>query len=236
MCALPPSSSRSVESRRTSVDLPEPFCPRIATHSPRSILNVTSRSAGRRRRANRPALRSRRRNTFVRCSTSTAGTSRRTDLFTAVFAASVDMLLLVNRDGTENRENRRARRCARLAVAARDGRAGEAAPRSRVHHVVEQHGSRTIGARSQNVKSRSVRRLVVLVGFARLGSTEVVQPRDDLRLTQQQLDHRSLVFSLAHPTSSTSWMKKIPCLDCPVTCFRSGYSTTSGETRMPAIT
>src|SRR5205085_9471818 len=99
-----------------------------------------------------------------------------------------------------------------------------------------QHGSRTIGARSQNVKSRSVRRLVVLVGFARLGSTEVVQPRDDLRLAQQQLDHRSLAFALAHPTSLTSWTKKIPCLDCPVTCFGPRNSTTSGDTRLPTIT
>ena len=40
MRALPPSCSSSVESRRTSVDLPEPFWPRIATHSPRSIVNA----------------------------------------------------------------------------------------------------------------------------------------------------------------------------------------------------
>ena len=42
MRALPPSSSSSVDSRRTSVDFPEPFWPRIATHSPRSIVKVTS--------------------------------------------------------------------------------------------------------------------------------------------------------------------------------------------------
>ena len=35
--ALPPSWMSSVESRRTSVDLPEPFWPRMATHSPRAI-------------------------------------------------------------------------------------------------------------------------------------------------------------------------------------------------------
>jgi len=56
--ALPPSPSKSVESRRTSVDLPEPFWPRMATHSPRPIANVTPSRAGTRRRAKRPALRS----------------------------------------------------------------------------------------------------------------------------------------------------------------------------------
>ena len=44
--ALPPSFRSSVESRRTSVDLPEPFWPRIATHSPRRIVKLTSRNAG----------------------------------------------------------------------------------------------------------------------------------------------------------------------------------------------
>ncbi len=38
MRASPPSSISSVESRRTSVDLPEPFWPRMATHSPRAIV------------------------------------------------------------------------------------------------------------------------------------------------------------------------------------------------------
>src|SRR5437899_2368646 len=33
-----------------------------------------------------------------------------------------------------------------------------------------------------------------------------------------------------------SWMKKIPCFDCPVACFRSGYSAISGETLVPAMT
>ena len=57
-------ASKSVDSRRTSVDFPEPFCPSTATHSPRAIVNVTPSSAGTRRRANRPALRSRRRNSL----------------------------------------------------------------------------------------------------------------------------------------------------------------------------
>src|SRR5439155_7551773 len=34
--AVPPSGSRSVDRSRTSVDLPEPFWPRTATHSPRA--------------------------------------------------------------------------------------------------------------------------------------------------------------------------------------------------------
>ena len=38
---MPPSGRSSVESSRTSVDLPEPFWPRMATHSPRSIVKVT---------------------------------------------------------------------------------------------------------------------------------------------------------------------------------------------------
>jgi hypothetical protein len=43
--ACPPSGSSSVDSRRTSVDLPEPFWPSTATHSPRAMSNVTSSSA-----------------------------------------------------------------------------------------------------------------------------------------------------------------------------------------------
>ena len=45
MRASPPSWSNSVESRRTRVDLPEPFWPRMATHSPRAISKLTPRSA-----------------------------------------------------------------------------------------------------------------------------------------------------------------------------------------------
>src|SRR5205823_5379321 len=60
--ASPPSSISRVESRRTSVDFPDPFWPRMATHSPRAIVKVTSASAGHGRlRAKRPAFRSRRR-------------------------------------------------------------------------------------------------------------------------------------------------------------------------------
>ena len=88
------STINSVDSRRTRVDFPEPFWPRIATHSPRFIVNVTSLSAGILRRAKRPARRSRRRNSFVRCSTSTAGTSRWRDVPSDVGAARTDMLLL----------------------------------------------------------------------------------------------------------------------------------------------
>src|SRR5450830_280811 len=74
MRAVPPSSSSSVESRRTSVDLPEPFWPRMATHSPRSIEKVTGLSAlTQRRRRRRP---SRRRKSLRRQETSTAGTAR----------------------------------------------------------------------------------------------------------------------------------------------------------------
>ena len=44
----PPSGSSSVESRRTSVDLPDPFGPRMATHSPRAIVEVDALERGRR--------------------------------------------------------------------------------------------------------------------------------------------------------------------------------------------
>src|SRR6476646_11410863 len=47
--AVPPSGSSSVESNRTSVDLPEPFGPRMATHSPRSISKSRPLSAATRR-------------------------------------------------------------------------------------------------------------------------------------------------------------------------------------------
>src|SRR5436190_9559178 len=72
--AVPPSFSSSVESSRTSVELPEPFCPRIATHSPRSIANETPSSAGTRLRLRRRPDRvaSRRKNSLRRLSTSTA--------------------------------------------------------------------------------------------------------------------------------------------------------------------
>ena len=48
--ALPPSCSSSVDSRRTSVDFPEPFWPRMATHSPRAIRKLRPCSAATRRR------------------------------------------------------------------------------------------------------------------------------------------------------------------------------------------
>src|SRR4051794_13229823 len=94
MRASPPSLISNVERRRTSVDLPDPFWPRIATHSPRSIVNVTDLSAGIRLRAKRPAFLSLRRNSFVRLTTSTAGVSRRTCVFSDVDETTVDMLLL----------------------------------------------------------------------------------------------------------------------------------------------
>src|SRR5205823_3930700 len=47
--AVPPSGRSSVESKRTSVDLPDPFGPRMATHSPRSIAKSTRLSAATRR-------------------------------------------------------------------------------------------------------------------------------------------------------------------------------------------
>src|SRR5436190_952668 len=74
MRALPPSGRSRVESRRTSVDLPDPFWPRIATHSPRSIEKLTpSRAATRRLRLRRPERSaSRRKNSLRRLSTSTA--------------------------------------------------------------------------------------------------------------------------------------------------------------------
>src|SRR5204863_148193 len=76
MLALPPSGSSRVESKRTSVDLPEPFWPRIATHSPRSMVNVTPSSAATRRRRLRPRVRvaSRRKNSLRKLLTSTANT------------------------------------------------------------------------------------------------------------------------------------------------------------------
>src|SRR5262249_48831205 len=67
--ASPPSGRRSVESRRTSVDFPEPFWPRIATHSPRSISKLTRFSAARRRRWRTPF---RREKTLFRSRTETA--------------------------------------------------------------------------------------------------------------------------------------------------------------------
>src|SRR5207244_1360673 len=96
--ASPPSSISSVESRRTSVDFPEPFWPRMATHSPRAIVNVMSASAVHGRlRAKRPALRSRRRNVFRRSRTSTAGARRsRREARSVGDGARVDMLLLRN--------------------------------------------------------------------------------------------------------------------------------------------
>src|ERR1700688_4932270 len=145
--AEPPSSISNVDNRRTSVDLPDPFWPRMATHSPRAIVKLTSFNAGmrRRRRENRPASLARRRKTLVRCSTSTAGTSRRTDVLNDLGAARADMLLLCEtRNGTENFGRPPQRRCADLA-AARDRRAAEATRRDRVHHVQEQHRIRTIG-------------------------------------------------------------------------------------------
>ena len=39
--ALPPSLIKSVDSSRTSVDLPDPFWPRMARHSPRCIVKVS---------------------------------------------------------------------------------------------------------------------------------------------------------------------------------------------------
>src|SRR5947208_12660884 len=103
MRASPPSLINSVDSRRTRVDFPEPFWPRIATHSPRFIVNVTSLRAGIFRRAKRPARLSRLRNSFVRFVTSTAGVSRRTDEFSGVGAAKPDMLLLWKRKGDGER-------------------------------------------------------------------------------------------------------------------------------------
>src|SRR5947209_4572718 len=85
----------SVERRRTSVDFPEPFWPRMATHSPRVIVNVTSSSAGHGRlRAKRPAFLSLRLNVFRRSRTSTAGTPRsRRELKSDVDGARVMLLL-----------------------------------------------------------------------------------------------------------------------------------------------
>jgi hypothetical protein len=64
--AVPPSGSSSVDKSRTNVDFPEPFWPRIATHSPRSIVNVTPSSAATRLRRLRPRVRvaSRRKNSL----------------------------------------------------------------------------------------------------------------------------------------------------------------------------
>ena len=74
--AVPPSCSRSVESSRTSVDFPEPFWPRMATHSPRAIVKVTRREAPRRSAARagagRSACRPCGRNSLRRVGTSTA--------------------------------------------------------------------------------------------------------------------------------------------------------------------
>ena len=70
--ADPPSGSRRVESRRTSVDFPDPFWPRMATVSPRSIVNVTSSSAIRVFRPKRPFLGSRSLNSLRSSRTSTA--------------------------------------------------------------------------------------------------------------------------------------------------------------------
>src|SRR5439155_20287836 len=72
-----PSGSSRVERTRTSVDFPEPFWPRIATHSPRSIVNVTPSSAATRRRRLRIPVRvaSRRKNSLRKLWTSTANTS-----------------------------------------------------------------------------------------------------------------------------------------------------------------
>ena len=76
--AVPPSFRSSVERSRTKVDLPEPFWPRMATHSPRAMVKLMSRSAGTRRRRTRarPMRRpSRRMNSLRRSQTSTAGSA-----------------------------------------------------------------------------------------------------------------------------------------------------------------
>src|SRR3954468_25076034 len=63
--AWPCSCSSSVASTRTSVDLPEPFWPSTATHSPRATVSETRSSASR--------VRLRRENDLTRSTTSTAG-------------------------------------------------------------------------------------------------------------------------------------------------------------------
>ena len=78
--ALPPSLISSVDSSRTSVDLPEPFWPRMARHSPRCIVKLSPCSAATRRR--RPRTRappSRRMNSLRRLWTWTAGTADTVD-------------------------------------------------------------------------------------------------------------------------------------------------------------
>src|SRR5438067_2480691 len=139
MLAVPPSGMSSVDRSRTRVDLPEPFWPRIATHSPRTIVKVTPVSAGQaRRRVSRPRRLLRRRNVLARFVTSTAGTSWRTCVPVGMGAARVDMLLLlVKREGNGERETLAPGRRADLASA----RTGEPfADRLPVHRVREQHG------------------------------------------------------------------------------------------------
>src|SRR4029079_14464785 len=78
--ALPPSLINSVDSSRTSVDLPDPFCPRMARHSPRCIVKLSPCRAATRRL--RPRLReppSRRMNSLRRLWTWTAGTADTVD-------------------------------------------------------------------------------------------------------------------------------------------------------------
>src|SRR5215468_6398426 len=136
MRAEPPSWRSSVESRRTSVDFPDPLRPRIATHSPRETVNVTSFSAGSDRlRAKRPSVRTRRRNSLRSWRTSTAGTA---DLGTA------KLMVAPWNERTGIEEVRADRRRAGLPVtAARVARAPTSRNRpGAAHHPihVEQHG------------------------------------------------------------------------------------------------
>src|SRR6187397_2829822 len=82
MLAVPPSCRSRVDRSRTSVDLPDPFWPRIATVSPRSMVKLTPFSAATRRRLRRQPLRlppSRRMNSLRRSWTSSAGTAAGSD-------------------------------------------------------------------------------------------------------------------------------------------------------------
>src|SRR4051812_36917934 len=143
----------SVERRRTSVDFPEPFWPRMATHSPRAIVNVTSASAGHGfLRAKRPAFLSLRLNVLRKSLTSTAGTlrSRRAGKSDVDGARVMLLLQKLEVDGTEDwRPPNRRRADLEVAQAWR----GSATPgRDPSRHVREQHKAARLSALEANVK------------------------------------------------------------------------------------
>ena len=88
-------------------------------------------------------------------------------------------------------------------------------------------------------RSRCPRRLVVV---RRRSRPARARRRSRARAAAARSTVPPRLLVLAHASSFTSWITKSrspvieSCRDWAVSCFRSGYSTTSGETRVPATT